>query len=1695
MNEFSRVHPHTKFPEDEMESIGVSGIMSENGGCSSVIMLPNYKRSRVSAVRDFPPGCGPNASKAEISSNGGEYYRDNAQNAELSAGDCLEFKSKTTFSASDCPALIQGFDKSLHAVLNAGELDSLKEEHTVSAFPEDENKKTLSSAESPRVVLEAGELELLKVHTDAVSAVAFAGVEKIKTLASLHGGLKLAEQEMLNEERSLDELPESENKRTSFAAESPHSSNLVDKSVHVVLKAIEHELMMDEHSFGGSVELSKSLGTTDMSGELLPISCHSSQTLQVNAEYITKHLLPEKQEQSKDLIEEYNQEAIAGVLNKDGKISVQEEKMLAIDKLPPLNLISPADVCKERNYPPRRRVSAIRDFPRGCGTNPSYSSEGQYTLAELQSNMSVEREKLKLAYDRKMEKETSEVSYTKKAMTYRNGKEDKNINNMYHGKDTSLQTKEMVFSDHAKHTGIQQGPKVAANFPRQQGIATSSHMGAKNSRQEKGFVGKQVKFRVKPYHYEAKKDNEERKTVVRTGKLLRWDANSFKNNSRQKHVLIRAESREVDVRLPPIGASSLFDAVARNKVRETLRFFQALTRKVLQVEETNPKEQKSIRRVDLHALKIFKDKGLYSNAEKPIIGDVPGVEVGDEFHYRVELMIIGLHRHSQGGIDCMKEGDTTLATSVVDSGGYDNRVDDYDLWTYTGQGGNMNARDKAPEDQKLERGNLALKNSIKAKNLVRVIRGVKNTKCFEGKSKVSTTYTYYGLYTVERCWQEIGQHGIKEYKFELKRVPGQRELPSIEVKRSKKLKLREGLCVSDISEGKEQLPICAVNTIDGEKPPPFKYISCMKYPAYKPLHTRGCDCIKGCMNSTDCSCVVKNGGDIPYNFDGAIVEAKPIVYECGPSCKCPPSCYNRVSQHGIIFQLEIFKTESRGWGVRSLSSIPSGSFICEYTGELLEDKEAEKRIDDDEYLFDIGQNRNDHSIWDGLSGLISNAALRSHEVVADSGFTIDAAKYGNVGRFINHSCSPNLYAQNVLYDHGDKRMPHIMLFAAENIPPLQELTYHYNYKLGQVYDKDGNVKVKYCYCGSPNCTGRLKDESEKRNFSSKFKRGLFILVHFLSFQTQLIVMPTLACLLLPQKPSAIPIMLSFVGLTVLKIQCRRSKQKRCNDILFLVLMFQHSLVEVVQVIPLVCKSWGKYLEEPDCWRKIDVDGWCCPYEDVDDRYDYMLRMLIKKSSGFLRELSVSFVSDEQMLFIGELAGPSLHTLSANYAYIGDSIAEEVATKLSGLTTLDLSCCKEISPRGMESIGRNCQELVSLTCGLSLGGSDFIDPPHEDIARAIAHTMPKLKHLHITDFDINTSVALEILSCCPELETLDCSQYQCAKLDQSLLEEKYPNVKVLVEEFDDDYDDFISDYGEVVQVIPLVCKSWGKYLEEPDCWRKIDVDGWCCPYEDVDDRYDYILRMLIKKSSGFLRELSVSFVSDEQMLFIGELAGPSLHTLSANYAYIGDSIAEEVATKLSGLTTLDLSCCKEISPRGMESIGRNCQELVSLTCGLSLGGSDFIDPPHEDIARAIAHTMPKLKHLHITDFDINTSVALEILSCCPELETLDCSQYQCAKLDQSLLEEKYPNVKVLVEEFDDDYDDFISDYDHPLGHQDEDLWKQQQPRRVYILSIEIFHILFVICAGSELTQLIVNIVLCHVISAQIHIPVFHQKPPK
>ncbi|KAJ8933630.1 hypothetical protein NQ314_013893 [Rhamnusium bicolor] len=114
------------------------------------------------------------------------------------------------------------------------------------------------------------------------------------------------------------------------------------------------------------------------------------------------------------------------------------------------------------------------------------------------------------------------------------------------------------------------------------------------------------------------------------------------------------------------------------------------------------------------------------------------------------------------------------------------------------------------------------------------------------------------------------------------------------------------------------------------------------------------------------------------------------IYECNKLCKCALDCRNRVVQNGRKVPLCIFRTANGcGWGVRAMRKIHCGEFVCEYVGEVITHEEAETRgrTYDQEgrtYLFDLDYNSRDNP------------------------YTVDAAKFGNVSHFINHSCDPNL---------------------------------------------------------------------------------------------------------------------------------------------------------------------------------------------------------------------------------------------------------------------------------------------------------------------------------------------------------------------------------------------------------------------------------------------------------------------------------------------------------------------------------------------------------------------------------------------------------------------------------------------------------------------------------------------------------------
>lgn len=178
------------------------------------------------------------------------------------------------------------------------------------------------------------------------------------------------------------------------------------------------------------------------------------------------------------------------------------------------------------------------------------------------------------------------------------------------------------------------------------------------------------------------------------------------------------------------------------------------------------------------------------------------------------------------------------------------------------------------------------------------------------------------------------------------------------------------------------------------------------------------------------------------------------IYECNKRCSCDDSCTNRLVQNGRKHPLELFKTNNgRGWGVRTPQALRKGEFVCEYVGEIITSDEANERgkhYDDKgrTYLFDLDYN-----------------------TAAESEYTIDAAMYGNVSHFINHSCDPNLAVFPCWIEHLNMALPHLVFFTLRPIKAGEELSFDYIRADNEdvPYENLSMAARVECRCGAANC--------------------------------------------------------------------------------------------------------------------------------------------------------------------------------------------------------------------------------------------------------------------------------------------------------------------------------------------------------------------------------------------------------------------------------------------------------------------------------------------------------------------------------------------------------------------------------------------------------------------------------------------------
>lgn len=148
--------------------------------------------------------------------------------------------------------------------------------------------------------------------------------------------------------------------------------------------------------------------------------------------------------------------------------------------------------------------------------------------------------------------------------------------------------------------------------------------------------------------------------------------------------------------------------------------------------------------------------------------------------------------------------------------------------------------------------------------------------------------------------------------------------------------------------------------------------------------------------------------------------------ECATTCI---GCENNKIRRGIVgVELEVAFIKNMGRAVFALRDIPKKCKVIEYVGEVINKAEVLERMEQGN----------------------GNYIMKARSVY------IDAKRYGNMARFINHSCEPNCQVEEWYVDG----LPRLVVVATRLIRAGEEVTFDY-----------GGGYNLVCKCNSKKCKG------------------------------------------------------------------------------------------------------------------------------------------------------------------------------------------------------------------------------------------------------------------------------------------------------------------------------------------------------------------------------------------------------------------------------------------------------------------------------------------------------------------------------------------------------------------------------------------------------------------------------------------------
>ncbi|KAJ9565891.1 hypothetical protein OSB04_001857 [Centaurea solstitialis] len=256
------------------------------------------------------------------------------------------------------------------------------------------------------------------------------------------------------------------------------------------------------------------------------------------------------------------------------------------------------------------------------------------------------------------------------------------------------------------------------------------------------------------------------------------------------------------------------------------------------------------------------------------------------------------------------------------------------------------------------------------------------------------------------------------------------------------------------------------------------------------------------------------------------------------------------------------------------------------------------------------------------------------------------------------------------------------------------------------------------------------------------------------------------------------------------IRRRAMKEKRDwlqmpDEIMGGMILQRLNAVQILISAQKVCKNWRRICKDPAMWKVINLDRQFYFFYTKSE-FENLAKQAVRRSRGELIDISLKDFGTDELLHHISRCSSKLNCLRLEDC---DDITpcglSNALKRLPHLETLELYAFHIPKEEDIELIGRNCPLLKSFEMKPMCAGGDVY-------ARAIAKSMPALRHLKLFGLMDDNNGVQAILNGCPHLESLDLRgcPYHDLDLDENLeklCRERIIDFKYNISESEEDSD--------------------------------------------------------------------------------------------------------------------------------------------------------------------------------------------------------------------------------------------------------------------------------------------------------------------